>query len=80
VAPANPESGHFSEIRIRPNSYPDWPMPVHLDYIELITGKINAADLSSGVFAVLISFNSTPMMSLYVCLYVCISVCASVSR
>jgi len=34
-------------------------MPVHVDYVQLITDKTNAADLLSGVFAILISVNVT---------------------
>jgi len=32
-----------------------WQMPVQLQYVQLITDKTNAADLSSGVFAILTS-------------------------
>jgi len=32
-------------------------MPVQLKYVQLITDKTNAADLSSGVFTILIRFN-----------------------
>jgi len=34
-------------------------MPVQLQYVQLITDKINAADLSNGVFAILISVTRT---------------------
>ena len=34
-------------------------MPVQLQYVQLITDKTNAADLSRGVFAILISVTQT---------------------
>ena len=62
-APANPESGLFfrnpgksgsSQI----SSQICW-MPLQLQYSQLIMDKTNAADLSSGVFAILISVTRT---------------------
>jgi len=43
--PAKSGSGHIS----------GW-MPVQLQYVHLITDKTNAADLSGGLYAILISF------------------------
>ena len=52
-ASANPESGHFSEIRLRPTtSWICWT-PVQLQFVQLIMDKTNAADLSSSVFTIL---------------------------
>ena len=66
VAPAaNPESGQFSEsnlVRLCPKSGSGqisiriWQIPVQL---QVITDKTNAADVSSGKFAVLISATRT---------------------
>jgi len=63
-APANLESGHFLEIQQSPapakflarfaGCQCCW-MPVQLQYVKLITDKTNAADLTSGAFAILIS-------------------------
>jgi len=49
--PAKSGSSHIS-IRI-------WWMPVHLLYLQLIRLKTNAADMSSGVFTILISVTWT---------------------
>jgi len=40
-------------------------MPVQLQYTQLNTDKTDAADLSSGVFAVLISVNFTKKYRIY---------------
>jgi len=59
LAPANPESGHFfgnpAKCASGQISSRIWSMPLQLQCVELITDKTNAADLSSGVFAILIS-------------------------
>jgi len=49
--PAECSSGHISSCI--------WLMTVHLLYSQLITDKTNAADLSSGVFTILISVTWT---------------------
>jgi len=62
-APANQESGHFSESSLKSGSGQIssriWRMPVQRQYVQLIIDKTNAADLSSSVFAILISATRT---------------------
>ena len=45
----------FFKIRPKSNSSRIWQIPMQLPYVQLITVKTNAADLSSRVFAVSIS-------------------------
>jgi len=61
MAPANRKSGHFSEPAKSGSgkiySRICWicQVPLQLQYVQLITDKTNAADLSSDVFTILIS-------------------------
>jgi len=54
VSPPNLESGHFSEIGSSQVSSRIWQMPLQLQYVQSITDKTNTADLSSGMFAILL--------------------------
>jgi len=62
-APANPKSGHFFGNPAKSGSGQISSricrMPVHLQYVHLITDKTNAADLLTGVFAILIGVART---------------------
>jgi len=42
-----------NQVRLWPQI---WQMPLQLQFVQLITDKSNAADLSSGVFIILISY------------------------
>ena len=63
---AHPESGHFFRNPAKSGSLQIssqiWRMPLQLQNFQLITDKTNAADLSSGVFAILIYV--TPMIKI----------------
>ena len=56
--PANPEYGHFFRNPAKSGSVQIsnqiWRMPLQLQNFQLITDETSAADLSSGVFAILI--------------------------
>jgi len=64
LATANPESGHFwksGQVGSGQISSQIWQIPVQLEYryVQVITDKPNAADLSHGVFTILVSVTPT---------------------
>ena len=67
-ASAKPKFGHFSQIRLRPNFWPNlaefgrrqcnWSHSAVRSVSYLITGKTNEVDISRDVFAIFIIFTS----------------------